>query len=77
MYESRLAEPTVSKRLFSFGNPVIGFFLTFERGIFLASSVYFLPLYLRALPDVLPVIRGVDAPFGPKFSTLRSTPTYT
>ena len=60
MYESRLTEPTVPQRLFSNRNAAIGFFLTFETGIFLASSAYFLPLYFQALKGASPLISGVD-----------------
>lgn len=60
MYESRLAEPTIPQRLFVNRNAVIGFFLTFEAGIFLASSAYFLPLYFQALKDVSPLVSGID-----------------
>ena len=60
LYESRLEEPTVPQRLFANRNAAVGFFLTFETGIFLASSAYFLPLYFQALKGASPLISGVD-----------------
>ena len=60
VYEGRLAEPSIPQRLFANRNAIIGFFLTFETGIFLASSAYFLPLYFQALKDRSPVASGVD-----------------
>ena len=60
IYESRLAEPSIPQRLFTNRNSVIGFFLTFETGIFLASSAYFLPLYFQALKGASPVTSGIN-----------------
>ncbi|MCJ1333683.1 hypothetical protein MMC10_010383 [Thelotrema lepadinum] len=59
-YESRVAEPTVPQRLFVNRNAAIGFFLTFEMGIFLGSAGYFLPLYFQALKGASPLASGVD-----------------
>ena len=60
VYESGIAEPTVPRRLFHHRNAAIGFFLTFETGVFLASPAYFLPLYFQSLKGASPLISGVD-----------------
>ena len=60
MYESGITEPTVPRRLFHHRNAAIGFFLTFEMGVFLASPAYFLPLYFQSLKGASPLISGID-----------------
>ncbi|MCJ1325242.1 hypothetical protein MMC10_001904 [Thelotrema lepadinum] len=53
-------EPTMPPRLFGNRTSAVGFFLTFEFGMFLEWSAYFLPLYFQALKGTSPFISGVN-----------------
>ena len=59
VYESRIAEPTVPRRLFHHQNATIEFFLAFHTGVFLASPANFLPLDFQSLKGASPLVSEV------------------